>query len=72
VARAQQNGVHIPAALSALRGSRPCDFLVPVSRGLLRVDDRATSPGDYEKPIKTCLEQFKAAIPTPPILSAAG
>jgi hypothetical protein len=46
--------------------------LVPASRGLLRVDDRATSPGDYERPIKTCLEQFKAAITTPPIPSAAG
>jgi orotidine-5'-phosphate decarboxylase len=71
VARTRQNGVHIPAALNALRGSRPCDFLVPVSRSLLRVDDRATSPGDDERPIKTCLEQFKAAITTPPIPSAA-
>jgi orotidine-5'-phosphate decarboxylase len=72
VARAQQNGVRIPEALNALRGSWPGDLLEPVSRGLLRVDDRATSLGDYERPIKTRLEQFKAAIATPPVLSAAG
>jgi len=30
-----------PAALNALRGSGPSDLLVSVSRGLLRVDDRA-------------------------------
>lgn len=61
-----------PVALNALRGSRPGDLLVPVSRGLLRTEDRTISLGDYEKLIKKRLEQLKAAITTVPNLSAAG
>jgi hypothetical protein len=39
--------------------------------GLPRIDDRATSLGDYDMPIKMGLEPFKAAITTPPIPAAA-
>ena len=60
-----------PAALNALRGSRPGDLLVPVSRGLLRAEDRAISLGDYEMLIRQRLEQLKATIALPD-LSAAG
>ena len=60
-----------PAALNALRGTRTGDLLVPVSRGLLRAEDRTISLGDYEKLIKKRLEHLKATITTAPDLSAA-
>lgn len=59
-----------PVALNALRGSRPGDLLVPVSRGLLRTEDRSIPLNDYEALIRQRLAQLKAAI-TPPDLSAA-
>ena len=61
-----------PAALNALRGSRPEDLLVPVSRGLLRTEDRAISLSDYQMLIEKRLEQFKATTTKLPNLSAAG
>lgn len=59
-----------PATLHALRGSRPGDLLVPVSRGLLRTEDRSIPLSDYEALIRQRLAQLKAAI-APPELSAA-
>lgn len=59
-----------PAALNALRGSRPGDLLVPVSRGLLRAEDRSISLGDYEILINARLDQLKATIAAMPSLSA--
>ena len=58
-----------PTALNALRGSRPEDLLVPVSRGLLRTEDRAISLSDYEMLIKERLEQLKATLAAQPILA---
>ena len=60
-----------PAALNALRGSRRGDLLVPVSRGLLRVDDRSISLDDYAALIKTRIDQFKTMMTTLPDLDAA-
>lgn len=54
-----------PAALAALRGTNSGDLLVPVSRGLLRAEDRTISLNDYERLIKTRLADFKAAIAVP-------
>ncbi|WP_453947323.1 orotidine-5'-phosphate decarboxylase [Bradyrhizobium sp. USDA 372] len=59
-------------ALNALRGSHPGDLLVPVSRGLLRVDDRSIALDEYEQLIKERLELFKAVIAAPSKLSATG
>lgn len=59
-----------PAALNALRGSRPGDLLVPVSRGLLRTEDRSIPLSDYEALIRQRLAQLKGTI-APPDLSAA-
>ncbi|WP_407112443.1 orotidine-5'-phosphate decarboxylase [Bradyrhizobium sp. LMG 9283] len=59
-------------ALDALRGSHTGDLLVPVSRGLLRVDDRSITLENYEQLIKERLELFKATIAAQTQLSAAG
>jgi orotidine-5'-phosphate decarboxylase len=48
--------------VNALRGARPDDLLVPVSRGLLRTEDRSISLSDYQMLIKKRLEQLKATI----------
>ena len=50
-----------PGALDALRGSSPGDLLVPVSRGLLRAEDRKISLDEYRLLIQARLEQLKAA-----------
>jgi orotidine-5'-phosphate decarboxylase len=59
-----------PTALDALRGSRPGDLLVPVSRGLLRAEDRTVSLDEYRRLVQERLEQFRAAT-VRPNLSAA-
>ena len=61
-----------PATLGALRGGQSGDLLVPVSRGLLRVEDRAISLDEYGQRIKERLAHFKAIIATPAALSKVG
>jgi len=61
-----------PATLCALRGRQPGDLLVPVSRGLLRVEDRAMSRDEYGLCIKERLAHFKAILATPSTLSGVG
>lgn len=50
------------AAIHSLRGSRTGDLLVPVSRGLTRVEDRAVSAEDYRDLIRGRIASFKAAL----------
>lgn len=50
------------AGIHALRGQIPGDLLVPVSRGLTRVEDRNISPGDYRDLIRARLAEFKSAL----------
>lgn len=50
------------ASIHSLRGTRPGDLLVPVSRGLTRVEDRAVSAEAYRTMILERINQFKAAI----------
>lgn len=45
--------------IHSLRGSRPGDLLVPVSRGLTRVDDRTLSQDAYRELILERIQQFK-------------
>lgn len=61
-----------PTALGALRGGLPGDLLVPVSRGLLRADDRAIAADDYRRLVLTRLDRLKATLAAPADLSAAG
>lgn len=49
-------------SIHSLRGSHPRDLLVPVSRGLTRVDDRTMSPEAYREMLLEKISQFKAAI----------
>ena len=51
-----------PAAIHSLRGNIQGDLLVPVSRGLSRVEDRSISAGDYRKLVLARVQSFKAAI----------
>jgi orotidine-5'-phosphate decarboxylase len=48
-----------PSSIHALRGTRRGDLLVPVSRGLTRIDDRAISPDDYRELISRRITEFK-------------
>ncbi len=50
------------ASIHALRGGRPGDLLVPVSRGLTRVEDRDISPDAYRALIAERIAHFKNAI----------
>jgi orotidine-5'-phosphate decarboxylase len=50
------------AAIHSLRGTRPGDLLVPVSRGLTRVEDRDISRDAYRGLIIDRIERFKADI----------
>jgi orotidine-5'-phosphate decarboxylase len=61
-----------PAALRALRGAQRGDLLVPVSRGLLRAEDRGIALDDYAGLIAQRLQQMKAAVAAPESLAAAG
>ncbi len=51
-----------PATIRSLRGSRPGDVLVPVSRGLTRVEDRSISISAYRKIIVERLDGFRQAV----------
>ncbi|QQR34921.1 orotidine-5'-phosphate decarboxylase [Devosia oryziradicis] len=51
-----------PAAIHSLRGNTPGDLLVPVSRGLSRVEDRSISLADYRDLVLARIEGFKTAI----------
>lgn len=51
-----------PAAIHSLRGDTPGDLLVPVSRGLSRVEDRGISAADYRALVLDRITGFKAAI----------
>lgn len=61
-----------PATLSALRGEQSGDLLVPVSRGLLRVEDRSISLDEYGLRIRERLRQLKAIIAVPTALGEVG
>jgi orotidine-5'-phosphate decarboxylase len=50
------------AAIHSLRGAHPGDLLVPVSRGLTRVDDPNLSASGYKELILSRIEAFKAAV----------
>lgn len=50
------------ASIHSLRGTRMGDLLVPVSRGLTRVDDRSISPDTYQAMILERIDHFKTAI----------
>ena len=50
------------ASIHSLRGTRPGDLLVPVSRGLTRAEDRDISATAYRAMIIEKINQFKAAI----------
>ncbi|MFC2255013.1 orotidine-5'-phosphate decarboxylase [Labrys portucalensis] len=49
-------------SINALRGARQGDLLIPVSRGLTRVDDRAMSPLAYRELVLKRIAAFKVAI----------
>jgi orotidine-5'-phosphate decarboxylase len=51
-----------PAAIHSLRGNIPGDLLVPVSRGLTRVEDRGISGQAYRALVVDRIDGFKAAI----------
>jgi len=51
-----------PAAIYSLRGSTPGDLLIPVSRGLTRVDDRHMSMDDYRQLIIARIGALKSAV----------
>jgi orotidine-5'-phosphate decarboxylase len=40
----------------------PGDLLIPVSRGLTRVEDRSTAPEDYRQLMTDRIAGFKAAV----------
>jgi orotidine-5'-phosphate decarboxylase len=52
-------------SLSALRGDRLGDLLVPVSRGLTSVIDREISPADYRDLLLGRIERFRAVVSRP-------
>ena len=47
------------ASIHSLRGTRRGDLLVPVSRGLTRIDDRSLTAGDYRELIWRRIAEFK-------------
>ena len=51
-----------PAAIHSLRGNIPGDLLIPVSRGLTRVEDRGISPEDYRQLVIDRIDGFKTAV----------
>lgn len=57
--------------IHALRGTRQGDLLVPVSRGLTRVEDRALSEADYRALIVSRVQSFKEALSVDQVNSAA-
>jgi orotidine-5'-phosphate decarboxylase len=51
-----------PAAIHSLRGNIPGDLLIPVSRGLTRVEDRRISAEDYRQIVIDRISGFKSAV----------
>lgn len=51
-----------PSSIHALRGTIPGDLLVPVSRGLTRVEDRNVSLSMYQQMIYDRLKSLKAVV----------
>ncbi|MGV7218590.1 orotidine-5'-phosphate decarboxylase [Bradyrhizobium sp. UFLA05-112] len=51
-----------PSAIHSLRGNTPGDLLIPVSRGLTRVDDRRLSANDYQQLLVHRISALKAAV----------
>ena len=51
-----------PAAIHSLRGDIPGDLLIPVSRGLTRIEDRSISADDYRQLIIDRIAGFKMAV----------
>jgi orotidine-5'-phosphate decarboxylase len=51
-----------PAAIHSLRGDTPGDLLIPISRGLSRVEDRGISANDYRQLVIDRIESLKAAV----------
>lgn len=50
------------AAIHSLRGNIAGDLLIPVSRGLTRVEDRGISPEDYRRLVIDRIDGFKTAV----------
>nr|WP_246731575.1 orotidine-5'-phosphate decarboxylase [Methylocapsa sp. S129] len=51
-----------PAAIHSLRGDIPGDLLIPVSRGLTRIEDRSISADNYRQLIIDRIAGFKTAV----------
>jgi orotidine-5'-phosphate decarboxylase len=51
-----------PTAIHSLRGNIPGDLLIPVSRGLTRVEDRRISAEDYRQLLVSRISGFKTAV----------
>ena len=51
-----------PGAIHSLRGDTPGDLLIPISRGLTRVEDRGISPASYRQTILDRLASFRADV----------
>jgi orotidine-5'-phosphate decarboxylase len=51
-----------PGQLSALKGAAPHQLLIPISRGLLAVDDRTLSGADYLDGVRGRLTTFRKAL----------
>lgn len=51
-----------PMAIHSLRGNIPGDLLIPVSRGLTRVEDRRISPEDFRQLVIGRISDFKTAV----------
>jgi orotidine-5'-phosphate decarboxylase len=51
-----------PTAIHSLRGNIPGDLLIPVSRGLTRVEDRRILAEDYRRLVIDRINSFKAAV----------
>ncbi|HWX83376.1 MAG TPA: hypothetical protein VNZ48_07230 [Xanthobacteraceae bacterium] len=51
-----------PTAIHSLRGNIPGDLLIPVSRGLTRVEDRRILVEDYRRLVIERINSFKAAV----------
>ena len=49
-------------AIHSLRGNIPGDLLIPVSRGLTRVEDRRISPEDFRQLVIGRISDFKTAV----------
>ena len=51
-----------PAAVHSLRGKTPGDLLIPISRGLTRIEDRSIGADNYRQLIVDRINGFKTAV----------